>query len=497
LVLLAGGALGAWQLWGRSGPEIAGVPAAPVTRGSLVVTVNESGEVEAEKRKIIRNELHWPVVIKSVVPDGTVVEQGDLIIEFECKELIDALRKQELTYSRASNEHIHARNNLELKREEVERKLTKARDAVADAERDYKRYVDAEWPIKLGEAETEIRIAQRNKAVAQDQLELKLRVNQDEVLKGLYSDKVIESARFEVEKQQLALDKAEDQLQMLKKFDDPRQRRRLQNAIKDAKLQLLRAELEVRNEIQKAEADLKAKKLALGAEKEQLDKLREDEMKLKRVAEEDGLVVYDTARRHWQTPIEIAVGETIDRKQQLMIIPELETLQVKTKIFEAMYNQVQEGAEATVRLDTDPDNAHPAKVTWVAPLANQQHWFNPGVKVFDVIVKFDEMPKGLKPNMTARVSIVTARLDDALSVPIAAVFTDDKATYCWKHNGGDPVKTRIEVGKSNESRVQVLAGLGEDDQVLLIPPAGGGRLFEDDEDSPDVSLPATVEASLP
>ena len=57
-------------------------------------------------------------------------------------------------------------------------------------------------------------------------------------------------------------------------------------------------------------------------------------------------------------------------------------------------------------------------------------------KVFSVIVKLDQRVEGLKPGMTAEVELVLARLVDVLSVPVAAVFTEQEKTYCWRLDGG-------------------------------------------------------------
>ena len=65
-----------------------------------------------------------------------------------------------------------------------------------------------------------------------------------------------------------------------------------------------------------------------------------------------------------------------------------------------------------------------------------------------------------------------ARLENVLSIPIAAVFTAHDKTYCWRMKGKERERVRVNVGQMNDTRVQILAGLAEGDRVLLIQPEG-------------------------
>lgn len=474
VALVAGGSAATYLVVGASEEEIETGPTATVTRGEMVVKLVETGEIEAENRKIIRNELPWTAIITRIVEDGSIVEANQVIIEFDCKELDDALKQQEIKVSSARNEYTRASKNLELKREEMDNKVRKARDGVVDANDALQRYVESDYAIQLQDLETEIDQAKRNLAVARDQLELKIKVNKDPELKGLYSEKVMEAARFDVGKYEAAVDKAKAKLAMFKKFDHPKELRKLETALRDGKLSLKRAQLEARNEVAKAEADLQAKEIQKKMQEQELEELEEHrDENLLRQADDRGLVIYDTARRHWQSPIQVAVGEKIDRRQQLLIVPDMTSLQVKTKVLEAVSRQVTPGLRAYIRLDAFPDRVWKGQVRKIAPQASAQHWFDPTVKVHDVVVEFDEYPVDIKPKMTGKVEIIVAKLPDALQVPMAAVFSEQRRTYVWRlGEDGQPRRVEVKVGRSNETKVEILSGLSEGDEVLLVPEDG-------------------------
>jgi len=310
-------------------------------------------------------------------------------------------------------------------------------------------------------------------------------------LEGTYSDNDIEAEKLKVQQLENSWEKAKLELAKLEKYEHGRQVQKLKDAVADAKLGLKRAELEAKNQVLIAEADEQAKKRTYEMRKKKLDELREDERKLTVKAEKSGLVVYDTARRRWETPIRLSVGEKINPRQQLMVIPDMNTLQIKTKVYEAMIDQVAVGIPAYIRLDAKPDMTFNGKVKKVAPLPDSQNrWLNPGVKVFNVIVEFENTVEDLKPGMTAQVELVLAKLADVLSVPVAAVFTEQEKTFCYRLNGGRPERVNVKVGRMNDKRVEIVSGLAKGDRVLLAPPSGGSVGDEGASEALPVATPA-------
>ncbi len=450
-------------------------PTTTVTRGPMVYSVTESGEVKAERRRVISNELRYPAIIKEVVPEGTAVTEGDTIIEFECKELTDDIEKGKITVTAAENSLTQARENLTLKKKEMDAALRTARQAIIDANSDLKRYIELEGETKLADANSNIFTVEQDLLLAQDKLNFKLKVNADEQLKSPFSENAIKSERLSVRKLELALEKAKNALVMLIKYDHPREIQKLRTAVEDAKLDLARAEIESRGEMLKAEALLAAEQATFDMQDRQLKELIEDAGKIVIKADREGLVVYDTGGSRWySSDARVEVGAKINPRQQLMIIPDMTTLQVKTKVYEAIIDQVHPGLRAHVRLENKPDVTYPGKIIRVGVLPDSQNrWLNPGVKVFSVTVALDEEIEGLRPGMSNEVEIELARLDSALQVPIATVYTRQDETFCYLVDGsGNYKRTPVKLGRMNNTHVQVLSGLKQGDKVLLAPPRG-------------------------
>lgn len=448
-----------------------------VRRGPMVVSVNERAEIEAERKKVISNELKWSVTILKIVPDGTRVKEGDVIIQFECKELGDAIAKQQLEVASAENLLLEAREKLKMAEKELSNKVEKAKAAVIDAEEDLKRHHEGEYPVKLSEAKSDLAMARGESALVQQDLEFMTKANAIPELKDSqpYSAKQLEAKQLEVDRKKLVLDQATSKLDMFIKYDAPKLRRKLETALRDAKLDLEKAQMEEKTGLMVARANEQSRDKTYTMNKAQLDDLMIEQGKLTVTADRDGLVIYKTSNNPWRSSnVDVAVGEKINSRQQLMIIPDLMSLRVHTRVTEAVVNQVQPGAEAYVKLDAMPDVTFTGRVERVNTLPDSQNWWGGNsMRVYTVIVALSEEDvRKIKPEMTGKVEIVLSRLPEVTYAPIAAVFSEQQQTFCWRKSGLHWEKTPIKVGRMNDTSVEVLDGLSAGDRVMLTPPEG-------------------------
>jgi HlyD family secretion protein len=487
LAVAAACAVGTWALLRDAKPKgvlDADVPVAVVTRGALIVSVTESGEVAADKRKVIANETRFPVIIKSLVEEGTRVRKGDTIITFESKELTDELETKKLAVSTARSAHTQADELYQIDEKEMTNTVHKAEQAVDDAKADLVGYIEAAGPVSIADANDAIRTGKRDLALASEKLSFKLKVNHDKELNSPFSENEIEADKLSVEKLRVAVQKAVSTYQMLIKYDDPRQIQKLKTAGEDAKIALDKAKFTARSKLLTDDTDRQTKKVALDMASRQLAELEEEATKLVFKADDEGLVVYDTGGGNgWRAnDVTVEVGAKITQRQQLMIIPDMTTLLIKTKVYEAIIDQVKIGLKAHVRLDARPDTPLMGKISKVGVLPDSQHrWLNPGVKIFKIDIHLDKDVPDLKPGMTAQVEIELDRLANVLSVPVAAVFTEQEKTYCYRPVNGLPVRTEVKIGRMNDTRVELTSGLAEGDKVLLSPPSSSQGKDKDAE----------------
>ncbi len=108
------------------------------------------------------------------------------------------------------------------------------------------------------------------------------------------------------------------------------------------------------------------------------------------------------------------------------------------------------------------------------------HWLKTGTKAYDLYIGIDWKAHGLlpgenlRPGMGGKVTLVLDEIENALTIPVLSVYNKKDKYFCMKIVGGSAVETQIEIGKMNDSRVQVLSGLDEGDKVLLVAKSDKG-----------------------
>jgi HlyD family secretion protein len=281
---------------------------------------------------------------------------------------------------------------------------------------------------------------------------------------------------------------------------------------------------DARARVQRAEADLRLKRLQL-RRSERLGETRvlsENELDVARAAADQADADLRLARAEVEkaqaalaeaevnlgytdivSPVDgivvsrnVDVGQTVAASFQtptlFVIADDLSRMQVNAFVSEADIGRVRDGQEATFGVDAHPGRSFDAVVRQVrnAPTTLQN------VVTYDVVLDVDNADRALKPGMTASVRIVTAEVDEALLVPSAALRfrppADEAApaasgtaragarpgardgAQVYRLERGEPVPVPVEIGLSDDTATQIVSGALEpgDRVVVRIKSAG-------------------------
>ena len=471
-----------------------------VKRSDFLVTIIEGGTLEALREVVIRNEVEGREArIIYIVPEGTYVKKGDLLVELDTGEALERFNQQELSYEKAKSAFIQAEQGLEIQKSIIQSGIDRATLDVEFAEIDLKKYEQADREIEIMNIEAQIVTLKSEQEYQKNELYWSERLFE----KNFETKNAVEKNKNNLQKLNLDLKTAETNLWALREFKIKKNTRELESALEQAKKALEREISQGESKLAQLRADLitQSNSLELTRTRLELDRKQLDKSKIE--APQDGLVVYATMQSRFSSQSLIEEGAMVRNQQPLIKLPDTSAMKVTIKVHESHVAKVHPGQPAYVVLDPLPDQRFKAQVIKVGVLPNAQDRFgNPDLKVYDTEVLIQDPLPGIKPGISARAELIITNVPNAITVPIQAVTSLKGRTVAFvkKGLGSEPVP--VEVGMFNTKYIEVTSSLSEGDLVLLSPPydaqqqdMAGGIIRQDevvDAKALESSMPAVV-----
>lgn len=438
---------------------------ADVKQGDLVVTILQSGELEAKRSESIINETDREAKILYVVDDGARIKKGDLLVELESEDLKNKLLQSESDVSRAEADLKNAQEELEIQRLKHQTDLASARLRVEVAKLELKKYVEAEYPQSVDKAVLDITVAKEELARSKDKLEWTRKL----VDKEYASRQELESGELEVQRKEIEVKNKEVDLQILKEYTHVKEQKQKENEVAEAQAEVDRLDKTYASERARNEANLQSKKTALEVQRRQLKKTQDQVEKTRIVSKWNGQVFYPKLRP-WDNR-KIEKGASVYPRQQLLQFPDLSAWKINVGVPESIIDKIKPGQKAVATIDALPDEILQAVVQRVGVVPDQSRWFDSSTKTYTVTLDIPTTPTvALKPGMSVAVEIVTGILKNVITVPIQAVVTDNDKHYVFLADGSDVKRIPVETGENNEESIQIVSGLEKGQQVLLYAP---------------------------
>ena len=152
-----------------------------------------------------------------------------------------------------------------------------------------------------------------------------------------------------------------------------------------------------------------------------------------------------------------------------IILTNLNSLQIKASVAEADIASLVVGQAANITFDAVSRSRATGTVLSIAPLNNASTGSG-SVQSYTVLFGLDQNPDGVKPGMTAQVSVTTAEVQGALSIP-ATALTQRGPFYTVTLKPAKPSdqgkQVRVTVGLQGDSRVEIKSGIKAGDEVVL------------------------------
>lgn len=454
----------------------------------LEVTVVERGTLEAARNddiicmvKASGRGSTAATTIRWVIEDGTQVKKGDKVIELDRSGLEDQKLTQQIAVEKARAAVIKAEGDLQTVISQNDSDELDAQAKLDVAKLDLEKYIfdkdgkGGEYLRDLNKILGDLKEAESNVEMWRERAAWTRRMFE----KKFKTINEVEADEAKLKSAELAVRKLKDELTVLKEFQYRRNVVDLESKVKLAEEALKRVRIQRQAKEATARSELETAKKTLEQEEAKLKDIEEQLQYCTMYAPKDGMVVYFVDERSRggfgaQSSV-IAQGEPVREGQKLIRIPDLSSMLVNTRVHEAMVSRVRPGMKVGVRVDALRDRILKGSVKSVATIAIQLDWRSAGdVKMYQTIVSIDETVPGLKPGMSAEVTIHVDATDKPVpTVPVQAIVGGPemgaKRTVFVKGPDGQPVEREVEIGLTNDKVAEIRSGLKAGEEVVLNP----------------------------
>src|ERR1035437_2523361 len=138
-------------------------------RGDFLVSIVEGGALEAVNEVSIRNEVEGSNArIIYIVPEGSYVSKGDLLVELDSSSSQDTVNQQQINMEKADFTVKQAAAQLEIQKSLEDSNLQAASNRVEFAATDLRKYIEGETLQARRNAEIEITNVVESLQLAED-----------------------------------------------------------------------------------------------------------------------------------------------------------------------------------------------------------------------------------------------------------------------------------------------------------------------------------------
>lgn len=406
-----------------------------VARGTFTHDVVEKGEVESSENVELRCEVKGRnssgTAILWVIPEGTIVRKDELLVKLDSSALEEQKVQQQITTNNKNALMIQSRNLFEA-------------SEIAKEE-----YIEGTYKQLEQAIYSEIFVAKENLRRAEQYAQYSVRL----AAKGYVTELQLEGDRFAVEKFGKELEAAQTKLTVLKDFTRAKILKQL-----DADIKITFA---------KWEADKSTHTLEL----HKLADLREQIAKCEIRAPADGQVIHANRRssRGGSSEFMVEAGALVRERQTIIRLPNVKQMQIVTKINETQISLIRSGMPVTIVIDALAGTPLIGEVTQVNEYPEPSSYYSSYIKQYLTKIVIRDPPKGIRSGLTAKVYIHVNHIDDAIQVPVQAIYQHGPNFYCFVRQDSSLNPQQVKLGSTNDKSVVIEEGLRVKDEVSLNP----------------------------
>ncbi len=442
-----------------------------VDRGSFEISVPASGELAALKQIEIRNRLEYRSAITELVDEGTYVNKGDMLVSFAKDEVQDKITDAEDAVNTAEATLVAAQAKLDIRISAGESEIAKAELAKELAGLALRGWEEGEVVSARQKLNLEIKTADMDYSRLFDKFE----ESKELVRQQFISQDDYRTDEINMIKAKARLDQAKLDSEVYENYQHPQDQAQRQSDVEQAAAERLRVEDRLKAELETNRVEVTSKEHQLRSRKQRLDDLREQLELCTILAPSDGLVVYaaslETHRWSRGDRGDLQVGGEVRKNELIMVLPDISEMTAEIKVNESLTGLIEAGQRVIVSSDAIADVAIEGEVISIGVLAESGGWRDPNRRDYTVKVLLSGIDGlGLKPSMRCKAEIYVGVVEDAIYVPLQAVYREGTDAFVYVPDSAGYSQRRIALGKASGLYVEITDGLDQGDIVLLREP---------------------------
>ncbi|MDP8245472.1 MAG: HlyD family efflux transporter periplasmic adaptor subunit [Candidatus Hinthialibacter antarcticus] len=467
-------------------------PIYDVQQGPLTISESVAGTIQARDKVVIVNDLEGQSTILYLIPEGTKVKEGELLVELDSSSLQDSLVDQSISVQNAEASYINARESLAIIESQSQSDIDQAKLVFDFAVLDLQKYKEGEYPKLLDERESEIKLKEEELSQAKETLRWSEVLFNEKYL----SQTVFQKDELAANRSKIQLDMAKGDLKLLEDYEYKRQFEQLSSDVKQAEMALERTKRQANASIVQASAELQAKLSEFDRQKGKLEKLEDQIVKAKIYAPQEGLVVYATSvrQRRFGNDEPLEEGRNVREREELIHLPTTASYISEVKIHESSLEKINVGLPVVITIDALPGKTYYGRVSVIAPLPDSQSFFsNPDLKVYNSQILIDGNGEDLRSGMGCQAEIIIAQFENTTYIPVQAVLKVGDQPTVFVMNGNEMEQRAVEIGPDNNRLIQIASGLKEGEKVVLTPPLAAGEVNNKERNQKLIDIPEMAE----
>ena len=421
--------------WLVAKPTFLGLPRVTLQQVDLFPSIRMAGDVDTAKKTTVECKLEnrsnrsamlgGSSTIIELVPDGSLVEAGQMLARLDSSDFEELVRQYEILYSQAQAEYQKAQYDLEV----AQIALKEYGEGLLDQLRENYR--------------SQIVLHESNIKRQKDRIDWAEKMYMNQYI----SESQVLQEHSILQRSEVALASVEGAFNTLNVHSAPLELRRLNSEIEQASLEL----------------DYQLQRLR--RREKQLQGYRDQVEACTIKAPHAGRVVYASM---FNPALVIEPGASVYNKMVLFYLPDLSQLEVQVEVHESMIRRVREGLPVKIRIDGFADRIFDGHVKQVEPLPKESKkwWISREVRNFIARVSIDNAPTEIMPGMTAEVEIQEDSRPGVPVLPARSVLSENGRNFVYVVEDEILKKQVVIVGPGDSEVVEILSGLTSGEDII-------------------------------